>query len=123
MSGAAQPQAGTRFERRCLDLLREAGYWAIRSPASKSPIDIIAICPGRVLFVQCKVNGRLDPGPWNDLYELSRTYGARPVLVERDQTGRVVTWWELMAAKPPEGARGTRGARLRFLIRESDSNG
>lgn len=120
MSGAAPAQAGTRFERRCLDLLREAGYWAFRSPASKSPIDIIAVRPGRVLFVQCKVNGRLDPAPWNELFELSQRYGARPVLVERDPAGRTVTWWELLKPKPPEGARGTRGARFRFLIRESD---
>ena len=121
--GARNPQAGNRFELRSLSLLRAAGWWAQRSPASKSPLDLIAIRPvpllpaaALVLFIQCKVDGRLDPAPWNELYELARKYGAVPVLVERNSTGREVTWWELTAPKPPGGARGTRGARVMFNI-------
>lgn len=102
---AAEPAAGRRFEIRCLRHLRDNGYWAIRSPASRTAIDLVAIKPGQTLFIQCKVGGRLDPGPWNELIDLARQYGAVPVLADR--TGirygwppATIMWWELLTRKP-----------------------
>lgn len=99
MSGKAQPEAGTRFEHRILSTLRSYGYWATRTPASRSAVDIVAVRPDQVLFVQCKVDGRLDPDGWNALYDL-RLAGGLPILVER-LPGYRLAWWRLTAYKIP----------------------
>jgi Holliday junction resolvase len=87
--GARQPRAGRTFEYTCRDHLRDAGYWVMRSPASKSVVDMVAIKPGQVLFVQCKVNGRLDPAEFNALWTAARAAGALPVLASRPARGRI----------------------------------
>jgi Holliday junction resolvase len=46
---------GYRYERRVVEELREKGYFAVRTPASHTPIDIIAINnKGEVLLIQVK---------------------------------------------------------------------
>lgn len=86
--------AGDRFEYKVRDLLIEGGGWFImRSPASKSPIDLLAIRAGHdgpeVMFVQCKTNGRLDPGEWDTLVDLAWEHGAEAVLAYRPSRGMV----------------------------------
>lgn len=114
MSGSAQPKAGYRFEHRCQKYLRDNGYFVMRSPASKSPIDLVAIKPGQVLFVQCKTNGRLDPDGWNALMDAAEPAGAQPVMVERT-AGLKLAWWLLTARKAP-GRTGIRQPREPFVI-------
>ncbi len=75
---------GRRFEYRVRDVLKERGYFVMRSPASRSPIDLVAIEKGIVLFVQCKVGGELPPAGWNDIYDLAISAGAIPLLAARD---------------------------------------
>ena len=62
---------GRSFEYRVRDELRELGYFVLRSPRSGSPLDLIAIRRGAVLFVQCKLNAKLDVNGWNDLFDLA----------------------------------------------------
>ena len=96
--GKAPAQAGTRFERRVRTLLENDGYFVIRTPGSRSAADLVAVKAGQVLFVQCKVNGRLDPEPWNILYDLCDTYGVVPVMAERPYPG-CVHYWRLTGRK------------------------
>ena len=70
---------GRAFEYRIRDDLRKKKYFVLRSPASKSPIDLVAICNGIVLFVQCKF-GELCVTEWNALYDLATSVGAIPIL-------------------------------------------
>ncbi|MGH1574344.1 hypothetical protein ACRAWG_31445 [Methylobacterium sp. P31] len=63
---------GRQFEYRVRDHLKSLGYVALRSPGSRTPIDIMAVRPGVVLFIQCKRGGALPPGEWNELFEARR---------------------------------------------------
>jgi len=74
---------GRRFEYRIKKDLKEKGYFVLRSPASRSPIDLVAIRKGIILFVQCKVGGALPVKEWNELWELSKGTGATPILASR----------------------------------------
>lgn len=71
---------GRQFEYRVRDQLQGAGYFAMRSPGSRTPIDLIAVRPGVVLFIQCKRGGTLPPGEWNALYDIAVSCGAAPIL-------------------------------------------
>lgn len=111
MSGAAQPRAGRLFEYMVRDDLIACGWWVMRSPASKSPVDMVAIrsvrhdlAVCRVLFVQAKRDGRLDPAEWNVLYELARRHGAIPVMAKRALVRHVaVDYVELLGLKDRRG--------------------
>jgi Holliday junction resolvase len=94
---------GTGREYVVRDQLARLGYYVMRSPASKGPVDLVAIRPGVVLFVQVKRGAsRLRPSGWNDLLSAARQYGAVPVLAEAVPR-RPVAWWRLLAAKVPNG--------------------
>lgn len=80
---------GTRFEHRVKHDMEERGWFVMRSPASKSPIDLLAVSQSEVAFLQCKTDGRLDPEPWNALYELANHYGALPILAAKPVKGGV----------------------------------
>jgi Holliday junction resolvase len=71
---------GRQFEYVVRDHLRKAGFFAQRSPASKSPLDIMAVRPGEVWMVQCKRHGALGVAEWNELFITAKAAGAVPVL-------------------------------------------
>lgn len=100
-------QAGDRFERRVRDHLIDHGWFVLRSPASKSPIDLLAVRAGshctEVMFVQCKTNGRLDPAEWDGLIDLAMEHGADPVLVWRPRRG--VIRYDLLVGYKERGRR------------------
>lgn len=85
---------GREIEYRVRDQLKELGFIAMRSPASKSPIDIMAVRSGVVLFVQCKRGGVLSPREWNELIDLAEPAGAIPVMAERPYP-REYRYWRL----------------------------
>lgn len=89
---------GRALEYRVRDHLKAQGYVAMRSPASKSPIDIIAIKPGQVLFIQCKRGGALPPKEWNEIYDLAVSAGAVPIMAE-NPFPRTMRWWRLTDRK------------------------
>jgi Holliday junction resolvase len=100
--GAAPARAGRLFERRTLAVLRDAGYWALGSPGSHGPVDIVAIkAPHHVLFVQCKRHGLLPPQEWNVLFALAARIGAVPLLADRPGPGAGVRFRRLDNARAP----------------------
>lgn len=89
---------GRAVEYRVRDALIKQGYYVMRSPASKSPIDLVAIKPGQVLFIQCKRGGALPPAEWNAIYDLATSSGAIPILAEYPYP-RTIRYWRLIARK------------------------
>lgn len=89
---------GRAVEYRVRDALKAAGYMVLRSPASRSPIDLVAIRPGRVLFIQCKRNGALPPSGWNALYDVATPAGAIPIMAENPYP-RQINYWRLTDRK------------------------
>ena len=81
---------GIAFERVVKADLEDFGWVAWRTPASKGPADVIAMGPGpEVLLVQVKIDGRLDPEPWNELFDLAMRIGATPLMAHRPQRGQL----------------------------------
>ena len=89
---------GRQFEYRVRDHLKSLGYFALRSPASRSPIDLVAIRMGVVLLIQCKRGGALPPKEWNALLDIATGCGAVSILAT-SPTGRGVTYHRLLGQK------------------------
>jgi len=90
---------GREAEYRVRDRLRDDGYFVVKSGGSKTPVDLVAIKPGQVLFVQVKRGtGGLRPPEWNTLYELAESCGAVAVLAEVPLR-RPVCYWRLSGRK------------------------
>lgn len=90
---------GRAFEYRTRDALKALGFFVLRSPGSKSPIDLVAIRSGEVLFVQCKRHGQLGCSEWNELFKLARACGAIPVLASVAAAGRGLDMFSLTGMK------------------------
>src|SRR5262245_8111951 len=104
MSRASQ---GASFERQVRGLLEGLGWYVTRAAGSRGPVDLLAVGPGEVLFVQAKLGGpgRLAPVEWNALFALSMVYGGVPLLAPRPRRGRL----ELLRLLDLKMDRGTRG--------------
>jgi len=83
---------GRALEYRVRDHLRKFGYFVMRSPASKSPVDLMAVRPGLVLMIQCKRGGSLPPKQWNALYDLALSCGSLPIMAEMPYPRRMDYW-------------------------------
>lgn len=107
MSIPAKPRSnyhrGRDLEHRVRAHLRDQGYEVLRTAGSKSKVDLVALKPGQLLFVQCKRSGALPPAEWNALWDLARMAGAVPVLAEQLQRGR--KYWRLTGRKDQPGRR------------------
>jgi len=90
---------GRAFEYRTRDDLKKRGYFVLRSPRSGSPIDLVAIKPGTVLFIQCKRSGQIGVKEWNEVVDLAASVEATPVLTERPESGRGVRYWRMTDRK------------------------
>lgn len=89
---------GRQVEYRVRNELRKLGYFALRSPRSLGPIDLVAIKKGCVLFVQCKRSMSLPPLEWNALFEVAVSVGAIPVLAG-SPTGRGTVYKRMLGLK------------------------
>jgi Holliday junction resolvase len=89
---------GRAVEYRVRDHLRKLGWFVLRSPASKSPLDLVAVRPGTVLFIQAKRSLALGPKEWNEVYELALSAGAIPVMAG-SPTGRGLVYYRLTGLK------------------------
>lgn len=78
---------GRRFEYRVRDELTRRGYFVIRGAGSK-PVDLVALkAGGRVVLVECKVDGRLDGSDLVRLRDIAFRSGALIVLARRRKRG------------------------------------
>jgi Holliday junction resolvase len=82
-------QRGVTFERQVRQALEADGYECVRSAGSKSKIDLVAIKPGELLFLQCKLNGLCPPAERAKLLDLSRSAGALPIVAYKGVEGRL----------------------------------
>ena len=79
---------GRRFEYKVRDALREDGYEVLRSAGSKTKIDLVAMKPGQIIFVQCKLNGLCSPAERSKLRDLAQMVGALPIVAYSHKEGR-----------------------------------
>jgi hypothetical protein len=70
---------GRAFEYRVRDHMKKHGYFVVRSPQSKSPVDLTCVRHGSIVFIQCKRGGALGVSEWNEFYTLALSVGADPV--------------------------------------------
>lgn len=94
---------GRRDEYKARDDLQANGYSVIRSAGSKGAVDLIAVKPGEVLFVQVKRTTAPGPSAWNALWELASWAGAIPVLATTPLR-KPVGYQRLTAPKVKRGA-------------------
>lgn len=57
----SQYSGGADLERAAKKTLEDNGYYVIRSAGSKGAVDLAALKPGELVFVQCKTDGRIGP--------------------------------------------------------------
>jgi Holliday junction resolvase len=93
------------FEYRVRDDMSRHGWIAIRSPASKSPVDVYCIGFHECVMIQCKTNGRLGTEEWNAVYDMARSVDALPVLAQTGPGGRGICYHVLTGRKEVRGVR------------------
>ncbi len=93
---------GRAVEYAVRDDLRKHGYFVLRSPASKTPIDLVAIKTGEVVFLQCKRSGAVSVKEWNEFWDLCISVDADPIIASRP-TGRGIKYQRILA--PKDGSR------------------
>ncbi len=84
MSETSNYSRGYAFELRVKRSLEKRGYFVVRSSGSHGPADLLAVSKdGKILAVQCKLDGYLPPEEWRKLVALSGRYPLEPVLAFR----------------------------------------
>jgi Holliday junction resolvase len=109
--------AGRAVEHAARKVLTDSGYWTHRSAGSKGEVDIIALKPGQMLFIQCKRRGTMAPQEWNRLWMLAMRLGATPILARRGTPATEIEFWEMTAAKNPQRPGG-KSPMVRFVLDE-----
>src|SRR5215212_8723973 len=92
-AGETARAAGIRFERKVGTALRDDGYRTNRGAGSKGFADFVAVKPGQLLFVACKLTGIISAAEWDALVETASWVGAVPVLAVNGPAGRGVDYW------------------------------
>ena len=82
-------QRGRDFEYRVKKDMEKRGYLVLRSPASKSPVDLYCIKRNGLVFIQCKLHGQIGVDEWNEFYRLCESVKAAPILAET-QSGKII---------------------------------
>lgn len=75
---------GYALEYKTKNVLEENGWLAMRSPSSKSPVDIMATKDNKTLLIQCKKTTKQETMHIRDLdafIELSKKHKTTPLLV------------------------------------------
>lgn len=97
-------QQGRRIEHLVRHDLEANGYTVMRSAGSKGAVDLLAMKPNQMLFVQVKRSGTLPPVQWNRLFDLAWMFPglAIPVLAEK-MPGRPIRYYRLLGRKDAPG--------------------
>jgi Holliday junction resolvase len=75
---------GRSFEYTVRNYLVSKGWFVLRSPQSKSPIDLIALRTGAILLIQCKLGAStLLLAEKRAIVDLANSTGGRPILAHR----------------------------------------
>lgn len=82
---------GADFERKVRDVLISQGALAvIRSAGSRGILDLVAwMSNGDVLFIQCKLNGKISKADKDTLRDMAETVGAKAVVASRPRRGKI----------------------------------
>jgi len=81
---------GYNFELRVKRSLEKRGFFVVRSSGSHGPADLLAVSKdGKVLAVQCKLDGYLPPKEFRKLLVLAARYPVTPYLASKNEKGRV----------------------------------
>lgn len=89
---------GRQVEYNVRDAFKKNGFLIFRSPASKGPVDLVAIDRGVVVFIQCKRNMTMGVNEWNEFYNLAISVDAIPILAGRP-TGYGLKYWKIDGLK------------------------
>lgn len=81
--------AGAAFERQVRHALEADGYDVIRSAGSKGKVDLVAIKPMFLAFIQCKTNGLCAPAERAELIRVSGRANALPLVAYKGTEGRL----------------------------------
>jgi hypothetical protein len=98
---------GKRLEYKVQNELRELGFVTMRAAGSKGAVDIMAVRPGELLFVQVKRTTPPGPAPWNLLYDMADWCGGIPVLATC-LPYKPITYERIVFRKPLPKARDHR---------------
>ena len=79
----ASYRRGYEFERRVARHYERQGCYVCRSSGSHGPFDLIVVCEGAPIGVQCRVDGRLSPAEEERMRGAARAAGMEAVLVYR----------------------------------------
>ena len=82
-----QYKRGRDFEYAVVKDMTANGYYAMRSPASKSPVDVYCFAKGELVFIQCKLRGQFGVGEWNEFLDFCESVGALPIMAEKSDSG------------------------------------
>lgn len=89
------------FEYRVRDDMAKRGYIAVRSPASKTPVDVYCIGMDSKVFIQCKTNGVVGPSEWNKFLAYCRSVNAIPVIASIGPRHRGISYKLVLDWKVP----------------------
>ena len=100
-------RAGAVFERHVAAKLTNDGYLVIRAAGSHGVADLVALKPGQVLLINCKLSGAgaVPPAEWNALWEAAERVGAVALVVSRPKRGAKA--WQRITG-PKSGVRGVK---------------
>ena len=81
---------GYNFELRVKRSLEKRGYFVVRSSGSHGPADLLAVSKdGKVLAVQCKLDGYLPAKEFRKLFALATRYPVTPYLASKNEKGKI----------------------------------
>lgn len=104
-NATANKKRGTSFESAVRGMLMRRGYYVLRTYASKTAVDMLAVGLDKPnLMVQAKRDGRIYFTEWNKLYEKATEHGCWPVMIQRPPgEDRGFQAFRLLAAKEKKG--------------------
>lgn len=89
-----QYSKGAAFENSVKHAMERKGYQAFRVAGSHSPVDVVCIGHGRVVYIQAKINGVFRVDEWNTFLDFARQVGAIPIMAERGIKYHLITGYK-----------------------------